>query len=81
MSSTERSESELFFSHEVVNAPIEQQKIIEIMIDVMLRYLVDGRWCTNPLLTIYNDENNNENHIISVPESTNISISRVINRL
>ena len=53
----------------------------EIMIDVMLRYLVDGRWCTNPLLTIYNDENHNENHIVSVPESTNISISRVINRL
>ena len=31
------------------------------MIDVMLRYLVDSKWCTNPLLTIYKDENNEHN--------------------
>ena len=46
---------------------------------VMSRFLVDGNWTTSSHLPSFADESSNKNHIITVPECTNSSVSRVIN--
>lgn len=48
------------------------------MIYVLCRFIVDGNWCLSSSSPVFRDDCGYENHIISVPRSTNTSVSRVL---
>lgn len=47
----------------------------------MHRFIVDGEWKTCTQEAVYKDDGVNENHILTIPRSTNISVSRVVMNL
>ena len=45
------------------------------------RFIVDGEWKTCKQEAVYKDDGVNENHILTIPRSTNNSVSRVVMNL
>lgn len=47
----------------------------------MRRFIVDGSWTTASAIPTFRDDCGNQNHIVTVPESTNESENRIMNTL
>ena len=48
---------------------------------MMCRFIVDGSWTTTHSIPTFRDDCGNNNHIVTVPESTNESVNRIISNL